>query len=94
MTRSGLRRPAVDEQSGATYRRDTVTWVAFAALFAFGLLNATLGPVLPYLRQSEHISYLVAALHQVAFAVGGTGAGILASRSTAPRRAGPPSASA
>lgn len=68
------------------YRRDTATWVAFAALFAFGILNAMLGPVLPYLRQTEHITYVTGALHQVAFAIGGMTAGILASRSTAPRR--------
>ncbi|HEY7050293.1 MAG TPA: MFS transporter [Jatrophihabitantaceae bacterium] len=68
------------------YRRDTATWVAFAALFGFGILNAMLGPVLPYLRQSEHLSYVVGALHQVAFAIGGMTAGILATRSTAPRR--------
>ena len=75
--------PAHPEQA---YRRGTATWVTFAALFTFGLLNAVLGPVLPYLRQSEHISYVVSALHQVAFAVGGMTAGILATRSTAPRR--------
>ncbi|MEV0404953.1 MFS transporter [Actinoallomurus sp. NPDC050550] len=68
------------------YHRDTATWVAFAALFAFGILNAALGPVLPYLRRIEHTSYLVGALHQVAFAVGGMTAGIQASRSNAPRR--------
>ncbi len=68
------------------YRRDTATWVTFAALFAFGLMNAMLGPVLPFLRQSEHISYLVAVLHQVAFAIGGMVAGLLATRSSAPRR--------
>jgi fucose permease len=68
------------------YRRDTATWVCFTALFAFGSLNALLGPVLPYLRQSEHISYLAGALYQVAFAVGGITAGILASRWAPPRR--------
>lgn len=74
------------ERAGARYHRDTATWVTFAALFAFGVLNALLGPVLPYLRQSEHISYVTGALHQVAFAVGGMTAGILASRFAAPRR--------
>ena len=68
------------------YRRDAATWVAFAALFGFGIVYAMLGPVLPYLRQSEHISYVVGALHQVGFAVGGITAGILATRSSAPRR--------
>jgi fucose permease len=74
------------DRAGRMYRRDRVTWVAFAALFAFGVLNAVLGPVLPYLRRTEGISYLVGALHQVGFAIGGMTAGILASRSTAPRR--------
>ncbi|HTI20491.1 MAG TPA: MFS transporter [Kutzneria sp.] len=69
-----------------TYRRDTATWVCFAALFAFGAVNALLGPALPYLRETEHISYVAGALHQVAFAVGGITAGVLASRWTVPRR--------
>jgi len=64
----------------AYYRRDRTTWAAFAALFAFGFLNAVLGPALPYIRNVEHISYLVGALHQVAFAVGGGLAGLLAAR--------------
>jgi MFS family permease len=62
------------------YRRGRFTWAAFVALSAFGLLNAVLGPALPYLRSEEHISYLVGALHQVAFAVGGGVAGLLAAR--------------
>ena len=51
--------------AGDAYRRDAVTWAAFGALFAFGFLNAILGPALPYIRASEGISYLVGALHQV-----------------------------
>jgi MFS family permease len=49
-------------------------------LLGFGLLNALLGPALPYLRSVEHIGYVVGALHQVAFAVGGGLAGLLAAR--------------
>jgi MFS family permease len=64
------------------YRRDRVTWVAFAALFAFGVLNAGLGPALPYIRAHEGISYLAGVLHQVAFAIGGGLAGVLAARGT------------
>jgi MFS family permease len=60
------------------YRRDTATWVAFACLFGFGLLNAVLGPALPFLRAAEDLSYLAASAHQVAFAVGGGMAGVLA----------------
>jgi fucose permease len=73
---------AADRQERARvgYRRDGFTWAAFAALTAFGVLNAVLGPALPYLRATEHISYLVGSLHQVAFAVGGGLAGLAASR--------------
>jgi MFS family permease len=81
-----MRRVTAPERTPPAYRRDTATWVTFGGLFAFGALNAVLGPILPYLRQTEGISYLVAALHQVAFAIGGMTAGLLASRSAAPRR--------
>src|SRR4051795_8860160 len=69
-----------DEQ---TYRRDATTWASFGALFAFGLLNTVLGPALPYLRESEDLSYLVGALHQAAFAIGGGIAGVIAARERA-----------
>src|SRR5881227_2162683 len=67
-----------------SYRRDAFTWSAFGALFAFGYLNAALGPSLPYLRSVEGISYLVGALHQVAFAIGGGLAGALSARDRVP----------
>jgi fucose permease len=72
------RRATGGDGSADRYRRDRTTWAAFGALFAFGFLNAALGPALPYLRTVEHISYLVGALHQAAFAVGGGLAGLLA----------------
>ncbi|HEY2053975.1 MAG TPA: hypothetical protein VGH14_08585 [Solirubrobacterales bacterium] len=40
------------------FNRDRFTWAAYGALLAFGFLNAVLGPLLPYLRAVEHISYL------------------------------------
>jgi MFS family permease len=67
-----------------TYRRNAFTWTAFGALFAFGYLNAVLGPALPYLRSVEGISYLVGALHQVAYAIGGGIAGALSARDRLP----------
>ena len=67
-----------------SYRRDAFTWTAFGALFAFGYLNAVLGPALPYIRSVEGISYLVGALHQVAFALGGGLAGALSARDRIP----------
>jgi MFS family permease len=66
--------------SAPGYRRDRVTWTAFVVLLAFGMLNAGLGPALPYLRRAEHVSYLASVLHQVGFAVGGGLAGLLTAR--------------
>src|SRR4051794_35525820 len=66
------------------YRRDAFTWTAFGALFAFGYLNAVLGPALPFIRSVEGISYLVAALHQVAFSVGAGLAGLASARDLVP----------
>lgn len=57
-----------------------MTWAAFGALFAFGFLNAVLGPALPYIRAVEKITLLAGALHQFAFAAGGGLAGLLAAR--------------
>jgi fucose permease len=69
-----------DESAGQSgYDRGRFTWTVFAALGSFGVLNAVLGPALPYLRTAEHVGYLVGSLHQVAFAVGGGLAGFLAS---------------
>ncbi len=67
-----------------TYRRGRFTWAAFGALLAFGYLNAVLGPALPYLRSVEGISYLVGALHQVAYAIGGGIAGVVSARGRLP----------
>lgn len=72
--------------SAIAYRRTRPTWVAFGALFAFGILNAVLGPVLPYLRAAQGSSYVVVSFHQVAFAAGVVVAGIQANRSRAPRK--------
>jgi predicted MFS family arabinose efflux permease len=66
------------------YQRDALTWTSFAALFAFGLLNAALGPALPYLRAIEHTGYLAGALHQVAISVGGGLAGVITARAHQP----------
>lgn len=65
-------------------RRERFRWAAYGALLAFGYLNAVLGPALPYLRATEQISYLVGDLHQLAFAVGGGIAGLLAARDRNP----------
>ena len=76
------------------YRRDAMTWAVYSGLLAFGFLNAVLGPALPYLRATEHISYLVSAFHQVAFAIGGGLAGLIAVRTETVLGRGTRSASA
>jgi fucose permease len=63
-----------------TYHRDRLTWTLFSGLFGFGVLNAILGPALPYLRAEQHLSYLPGALYQLAFALGGGLAALLAIR--------------
>lgn len=70
----------VEGRRRAGYRRDAFTWAAFGTLAGFGFLNAVLGPALPYIRATEHISYVVGALHQVVFAIGGGLAGLFAVR--------------
>src|SRR3954452_9773261 len=65
----GAAGPAADEPDATdSYRRDRTTWTAFGALFAFGYMNAVLGPVVPYIRASEGISFPQAAPHQAAHA--------------------------
>ena len=71
---------ALGRRGAMSYRRDAFTWTAFGALFAFGYLMAILGPALPYIRSVEGIPYLVGALHQVAWAIGGGLAGVLSAR--------------
>ncbi len=66
------------------YRRNRFTWTAFGALFAFGYLNAVLGPSLPYIRSAEGISYVLGAAHQAAIAAGGGLAGLLSRRDRLP----------
>lgn len=75
-----------DEDEPAAYRRGAFTWSAFRMLAGFGFLNAVLGPTLPFLRADEHISYVVGALHQAGFAVGGGVAGALAASAHRPGR--------
>ncbi len=61
---------------GTPYRRDARTLAAFGLLLGLGLLQATLGVVLPYLRDELDLDYTAASLHVTAFAVGGFVAGL------------------
>jgi MFS family permease len=60
-----------------TYRRDRTTVLSFVLLAGLGLLQATLGPVLPYLREELHLGYGLASLHISAFAAGALISGLV-----------------
>jgi fucose permease len=79
--------PAAAGSAPPAFRRDRFTWAAYGALLSFGFMMAVLGPALPYLRAVEQISYLIGALHQLAYALGGGLAGLLASRNRLGRAA-------
>ena len=52
------------------FRRDRVTWMAYAMLAWFAYLQAAPGLVVPHLRDELDIGYGVGGLHVAAFATG------------------------
>jgi predicted MFS family arabinose efflux permease len=60
-----------------SFRRDRFTWLAYLMLAYFAYLQATLGPLMPFLRSELHMSYTVSGLHLSAFALGMALAGII-----------------
>ncbi|RKQ92796.1 fucose permease [Solirubrobacter pauli] len=63
-----------------TFRRDRLTWVAYALLAWFAYLQAAPGLVVPYLRDELDIGYTTGGLHVAAFATGSVLAGLTAAR--------------
>lgn len=63
-----------------TFRRDRLTWVAYALLGWFAYLQAAPGLVVPYLRDELDIGYTTGGLHVAAFATGSVLAGLTAAR--------------
>ncbi len=61
-----------------TFIRDRFTWLAYLMLAYFAYMIATLGPLMPFLREELELSYSVAALHLSAFAFGMILAGLTA----------------
>jgi fucose permease len=57
--------------------RDRLTWVTYAQLAAWCYFLYGFGPVVPLLRDEQHISRTVASLHGTSFAVGGIGAAMV-----------------
>jgi fucose permease len=60
------------------FRRDRVTWMAYALLAWFAYLQAAPGLVVPHLREELDIGYGVGGLHVAAFATGSIVAGLTA----------------
>ncbi|HWT24579.1 MAG TPA: MFS transporter, partial [Solirubrobacteraceae bacterium] len=62
------------------FRRDRVTWLAYAMLGWFAYLQASIGLVVPHLRDELDLGYTAAGLHVAAFAAGATVSGTIAGR--------------
>ncbi len=52
------------------FRRDSVTWLAYALLAFYGYFLNVLGPITPFLQGELKLSYTVASLHFTAFGIG------------------------
>ncbi len=59
------------------FARDRFTWLAYLMLAYFAYQQATLGPLMPFLRDELHLSYTVGGLHLSAFALGMVLAGLM-----------------
>lgn len=66
------------------YIRDRFTWLAYFMLAYYAFLQASLGPLMPFLRAELSLSYTTGGLHFSAFALGmilsGLGGDLLAGR--------------
>jgi MFS family permease len=62
------------------FRRDRLTWIAYALLAWFAYLQAAPGLVVGHLRDELGLSYSVGGLHVAAFATGSVIAGLAAAR--------------
>jgi predicted MFS family arabinose efflux permease len=62
------------------FRRDRLTWVAYALLAWFAYLQASPGLVIGHLRDELGMSYSTGGLHVAAFAAGAMVAGVISAR--------------
>jgi MFS family permease len=62
------------------FRRDQLTWVAYALLAWFAYLQAAPGLVIAHLRDELDLSYSTGGLHVAAFAAGSLVAGVISAR--------------
>ncbi len=62
------------------FTRYRVTWAAYGLVGYFAYFETVLGPLMPFLRAEQHLSYTVASLHFSAFASGGVLVGVSGER--------------
>jgi predicted MFS family arabinose efflux permease len=62
------------------FRRDRLTWLAYAMLGWFAYLQAAPGLIVPHLRDELHLSYSTGGLHVAAWAAGSVIAGLVTAR--------------
>lgn len=53
-----------------TFRRDRLTWLAYALLAFYGYFLNIFGPITPFLKEELGLSYTISSLHFTAFALG------------------------
>ena len=62
------------------FRRDRFTWLAYFMLGYFAYMQAIIGPMLPFLRETLNLNYTAAGFHFSAFAVGTSLGGMVVDR--------------
>src|SRR3954470_20389429 len=72
--------PRAHARSRAAFRRDQLTWIAYALLAWFAYVQAAPGLVIRHLRDELHLSYSTGGLHVAAFAAGSVLAGAASGR--------------
>ncbi len=65
------------DTSAPRFQRDRFTWLAYLMLAYFAYQQATLGPLMPFLRDELKLNYTITGLHLSAFALGMTLAGLV-----------------
>jgi MFS family permease len=70
----------LQRRPGTEFRRDRLTWIAYALITWFAYLQAAPGLVVGHLRDELHLSYSTGGLHVAGFAAGSLAAGVISAR--------------
>ena len=66
--------------ASALFTRDSFTWLAYLMLGYYAYLQASLGPLMPFLSTELNLNYTISGLHFSAYALGMTLAGLTGER--------------